>query len=173
VTYTRPTIRRVLANPKWISRPCYQANVGSGWSAARQPHGEHRALARLALDRDVAAWENSWNSLPTCSAVMPMPVSATESVIQSRPFSRPCLVVIVTVPFFVAWPRGAPIWEESHGMVQPENIDSGRSNFQLDTRCGGYSRNLDYLLVYLTLRSPRYGTFARLIFINAKQRRTD
>jgi hypothetical protein len=30
-------------------------------------------------------------------------VSATESVIQSRPFSRPCLVVIVTVPFFVAW----------------------------------------------------------------------
>jgi hypothetical protein len=34
-------------------------------------------------------------------------------------------------------------------MVQPENIDSGHSNFQLDTRCGGYSRNLDYLLVYL------------------------
>jgi hypothetical protein len=33
-------------------------------------------------------------------------------------------------------------------MVQPENIDSGHSNFQLDTRCGGYSRNLDYLLVY-------------------------
>ena len=28
----------------------------------------------------------------------------------------------------------APIWEESHGMVQPENIDSGHSNFQLDTR---------------------------------------
>jgi hypothetical protein len=27
-----------------------------------------------------------------------------------------------------------PIWEESHGMVQPENIDSGHSNFQLDTR---------------------------------------
>ena len=46
----------------------------------------------------------------------------------------------------------APIWEESHGMVQPENIDSGHSNFQLDTRCGGYSRNLDYLLVYLVLR---------------------
>jgi hypothetical protein len=43
--------------------------------------------------------------------------------------------------------RGAPIWEKSHGMVQPENIDSGHSNFQLDTRCGGYSRNLDYLLV--------------------------
>jgi hypothetical protein len=37
-------------------------------------------------------------------------------------------------------------------MVQPENIDSGHSNFQLDTRCGGYSRNLDYLLVYLALR---------------------
>ena len=28
----------------------------------------------------------------------------------------------------------APIWEESHGMVQPENIDSGHLNFQLDTR---------------------------------------
>jgi hypothetical protein len=45
------------------------------------------------------------------------------------------------------------IWEESHGMVQPENIDSGHSNFQLDTRSGGYYRNLDYLLVYLALRS--------------------
>jgi hypothetical protein len=43
-------------------------------------------------------------------------------------------------------------WENCHGMVQPENIDSGHSNFQLDTRCGGYSRNLDYLLVYLVLR---------------------
>ena len=32
------------------------------------------------------AWENSWNSLPICSGVIPMPVSATESVIQSRPF---------------------------------------------------------------------------------------
>ena len=39
----------------------------------------------LAVVED--AWENSWNSLPICSAVMPMPVSATESVIQSRPFS--------------------------------------------------------------------------------------
>jgi hypothetical protein len=37
-------------------------------------------------------------------------------------------------------------------MVQPENIDSGRSNFQLDTRSGGYYRNLGYLLVYLALR---------------------
>src|SRR6266516_4531428 len=37
-------------------------------------------------------------------------------------------------------------------MVQPENIDSGHSNFQLDTRSGGYYRNLDYLLVYLALR---------------------
>ena len=46
----------------------------------------------------------------------------------------------------------APIWEESHGMVQPENIDSGHSNFQLDTRSSGYSRNLDYLLIYLALR---------------------
>src|SRR5262249_40828282 len=35
------------------------------------------------------AWENSWNSFPICSCVIPMPVSATESVIQSRPFSRP------------------------------------------------------------------------------------
>jgi hypothetical protein len=34
------------------------------------------------------AWENSWNSLPICSGVIPMPVSLTASVIQSRPFSR-------------------------------------------------------------------------------------
>ncbi len=39
----------------------------------------------LAVVED--AWENSWNSLPICSAVMPMPVSATESQTQSRPFS--------------------------------------------------------------------------------------
>jgi hypothetical protein len=37
-------------------------------------------------------------------------------------------------------------------MVQPENIDSGHSNFQLDTRSGGYYRNLDYLLVDLALK---------------------
>jgi hypothetical protein len=41
----------------------------------------------LAVFED--AWENSWNSLPICSVVMPMPVSATESAIQSRPFSCP------------------------------------------------------------------------------------
>jgi hypothetical protein len=29
---------------------------------------------------------------------------------------------------------------------------AGIQIFQLDTRCGGYSRNLDYLLVYLALR---------------------
>ena len=36
-------------------------------------------------------------------------------------------------------------WEEGHGMVWPENIDSGYSNFQLDTRSSGPRRNLDYL----------------------------
>jgi hypothetical protein len=36
-------------------------------------------------------------------------------------------------------------WEEGHGMVQPENIDSGYPNFQLDTRSCGSRRNLDYL----------------------------
>ena len=68
----------------------------------RQPDREGRPAAGLALDRDVAAhhlteafadreakagaavfarvveasaWENSWNSLPICSGVMPMPVS--------------------------------------------------------------------------------------------------
>jgi hypothetical protein len=41
-------------------------------------------------------------------------------------------------------------------MVQPENIDSGHSNFQLDTRPGGYYRNLDYLLVYLGRSSSRF-----------------
>lgn len=30
-------------------------------------------------------------------------------------------------------------------MVQPENIDSGYPNFQLDTRSSGSRRNLDYL----------------------------
>src|SRR5260370_16049991 len=30
-------------------------------------------------------------------------------------------------------------------MVQPENIDSGHPNFQLDTRSSGSRRNLDYL----------------------------
>ena len=44
------------------------------------------------------AWENSWNSLPICSAVMPMPVSATASVIQSRPFSCPWRASMVMVP---------------------------------------------------------------------------
>src|SRR6478736_1020357 len=39
----------------------------------------------LAVEEE--AWENSWNSFPICSAVMPMPVSATESVIQSQPYS--------------------------------------------------------------------------------------
>jgi hypothetical protein len=29
---------------------------------------------------------------------------------------------------------------------------AGHSNFQLDTRSGGYYRNLHYLLVYLALR---------------------
>jgi hypothetical protein len=28
------------------------------------------------------------------------------------------------------------LWEESHGMVQAENIDSGIRNFQLDNRFG-------------------------------------
>ena len=82
----------------------------------RQPDREGRATARLALDRDVAAHhlaepladreakaraavfarrgggtacENSWNSLPICSGVMPIPVSATACVTQSRPFSCP------------------------------------------------------------------------------------
>ena len=29
---------------------------------------------------------------------------------------------------------------------------AGIQNFQLDTRSGGYSRDLDYLLVYLALK---------------------
>ena len=33
------------------------------------------------------AWENSWNNLPICSGVMPIPVSATAMVTQSRPFA--------------------------------------------------------------------------------------
>src|SRR5215831_1040719 len=34
---------------------------------------------------DASAWENSWNNLPSCSGVMPMPVSATASSTQCRP----------------------------------------------------------------------------------------
>ena len=34
---------------------------------------------------EASAWVNSWNSLPICSGVMPMPVSATAIVTQSRP----------------------------------------------------------------------------------------
>ena len=44
------------------------------------------------------AWENSWNSLPICSGVMPMPESVTASLIHSRPFSCPCRASIVMVP---------------------------------------------------------------------------
>jgi predicted CXXCH cytochrome family protein len=36
---------------------------------------------------DASACENSWNNLPICSDVMPIPVSATAIVIQSWPFS--------------------------------------------------------------------------------------
>src|SRR5262245_9574305 len=81
--------------------------------AARQTHRKHRALARLARHGDVpahharelaregksetrapkrcavlaSAWLNSSNSLACCSGVMPMPVSATASSIQSRPLA--------------------------------------------------------------------------------------
>src|SRR6516225_1050417 len=37
-------------------------------------------------------------------------------------------------------------------MVSPDNIDSRHSSFQLDTRYSGCRRNLDYLLIYRTLR---------------------
>jgi hypothetical protein len=47
---------------------------------------------------------------------------------------------------------GRSSWEEGHGMVWPENIDSGYSNFQLDTRSSGSRRNLDYLLSRRTLK---------------------
>jgi hypothetical protein len=39
----------------------------------------------------------------------------------------------------------------NHGMVYPKNIDSGQSNFQLDTRSSGCHRNLDYLHIHRTL----------------------
>src|SRR5262249_50894291 len=82
-----------------------------GGRAARQAHREHRAFARLARHRHVAAHHarelareskpeprpavaargqgiglgEILNSLACCSAVMPMPVSATASSTQSRP----------------------------------------------------------------------------------------
>ena len=47
---------------------------------------------------ETSAWENSWNSLPICSSVMPMPVSVTAIVIQSRPSSCCGCAAMVTVP---------------------------------------------------------------------------
>jgi hypothetical protein len=44
-----------------------------------------------------------------------------------------------------------PIWEESYGMVYRENVDSGRSNFELDTRSSGRRGNLDCLQTQRTL----------------------
>jgi hypothetical protein len=39
------------------------------------------------------------------------------------------------------------IWEEGHGMVYAQNIDSGQSNSQLGTRSSGSCRNLVYLRI--------------------------
>ena len=50
---------------------------------------------------EASACENSWNSRPICSCVMPIPVSVTPMVIQSRPSSRCACAVMVTVPFSV------------------------------------------------------------------------
>ena len=47
---------------------------------------------------------------------------------------------------------GRSSWEEGHGMVWPENIDSGYPNFQLDTRSSGSRRSLDYLRIRRTLK---------------------
>src|ERR1700736_6355182 len=44
------------------------------------------------------AWENSWKSLPICSAVIPIPVSATAMVTQSRPFACSWRASTVMVP---------------------------------------------------------------------------
>jgi len=41
------------------------------------------------------------------------------------------------------------IWEECHGMVKSENIDSGRSSFQLDDRSGRHHCNLARLLTHV------------------------
>jgi hypothetical protein len=83
-------------------KTCLLDGLG-GFHHSREPDREGRAATRRALDRDVAAHhltkpfadrepkagppylrvvdasacENSWNSLPICSTVMPMPVSAT------------------------------------------------------------------------------------------------
>jgi len=48
-----------------------------------------------------SACENSWNSRPICSSVMPMPVSVTAIVIQSRPSACCGRAAMVTVPFSV------------------------------------------------------------------------
>jgi hypothetical protein len=42
-------------------------------------------------------------------------------------------------------------------MAKRENIDRGYPNFQLDTCSSGSRRNLDYLLIRLTLTDERSG----------------
>ena len=38
---------------------------------------------------EASAWEKSWKSLPICSSVIPMPVSATSKTISSEPRAGP------------------------------------------------------------------------------------
>ena len=52
--------------------------------------------------------------------------------------------------------------EEGYGMVQPKNIDSGHSNFQLGTRSSGCRSNLGYLLTRHPLRRFILVSFAVL-----------
>jgi len=46
------------------------------------------------------------------------------------------------------------IWEEGHGMVHAQNIDSGQSNSQLGTRSSGSCRNLVYLRIRGAILGP-------------------
>ena len=49
-------------------------------------------------------------------------------------------------------PTEAAYGEESHGMVWPDNIDSGHASFQLDTRYNGCRRTLGHLLSIHSLK---------------------
>jgi hypothetical protein len=57
--------------------------------------------------------------------------------------------------------------EESHGMVQPEDIDSGHSNFQLGARSGRYHHNLDRLRANVRLAQALRRVVVRVTMLDS------
>ena len=94
-TYVQQLLR-MFHNPWQPDRECraatdlaFDCDVSSHHLAEAAADDEAKACTPYLREVAEEAWENSWNSLPICSGVMPMPVSVSASVIQSRPFSCP------------------------------------------------------------------------------------